>query len=779
MQNIAQKPTLNIDLKRILFRSFTNWYFFVITIGIGVVWAFLFNRYATRTYPIGASILFFAKDETSSGAELLYRNALSNTKVNHLNDTYLMKSNLIIKRVIENLSFNVFVYVDGDISSTEVYDLPFSIACNSIEGSGEYSFRILDSTSFLINYFRPQETNTFSKEVVYKFRQTANFDDKQFDVKIKNRQKLTQFFNKELRIVVTPISSIADDYSDRLSLRWAEEGSGVMNISIFASTPQREIDFIEALIKTFQRYDLDQKNQTADRTVAFIKSQLEMVSDSLRQFEAQLEKFKQAKHTIGDFNQDAQRMLTRAESFESQKATLLLRSSYYNYLQDYLNQGESLDQVILPSSLDLSDPILSTLLNKIMDIQVDTKLFLEKDKSRVNSNPLIDARIEKIVALKNEVKESMKNQLNLDKIKIDFLSSQIKGIDKLFESIPFNQRRLISITRKYSLYETLYLFLLQKKAEGEISRSGNASDLVVINPPRIVGGSITPAISQNYFLGIVAGFGIPLLIIFLIEILNNKVLERSDIERFTSIPIIGGVGHKKGDGNLQVLNDTKSPIAESFRALRSNLSYFVGNKPNAVFVVTSSISGEGKTFTSLNLASILSLSLRKTLLVGADLRKPKLSSEFQLRNDVGLSSYLAGINSFEEVVQQTSFESLYVVAGGPVPPNPSELLMGDRLNQFIVSAKAEFDYIVIDTAPMSLVTDSYSLFDFADHIIFVVRQKYTPKHLLRTVDEAYETKKIKNVSIIFNDLYSGLGFEFTDGYSYTYGYKKSNYGYYS
>ena len=779
MQNIAQKPTVSIDFKRILFRSFTNWYFFVITIGIGFVWAFLFNRYATRTYPIGASILFFAKDETSSASELLYRNALSNTKSNHLNDLYLMKSNLIIKRVVEGLAFNVFIYVDGDIASSEVYNLPFNITCNSIEGSGEYSFRVLDSTSFTLRYFQSQENSAAVKEEVFKLNQKIAFDGKEFSVTVNNSKDISQYYNKELRVVVTPITSIADDYSDRLNLRWAEEGSGVMNITIFGSTPQREIDFINGLIKTFQRYDLDQKNQTADRTVTFIKSQLEMVSDSLQQFEIQLERFKQDKHTNGDFNQDAQRLIGRAESLENQKSSVILRGSYYKYLQEYLDKGERLDQVILPSSLELSDPILSNLLGKIMDLQVDTKLFLERNKRGGQSNPLIDSRIEKITELRNEVKESMKNQLNLDKIKLDFLSSQIKGIDKLFEAVPYNQRKLISITRKYSLYETLYLFLLQKKAEGEISRSGNASDLVVINPPRVVGGSITPAINQNYFLGIVAGFAIPLLIIVVIEILNNKVLERSDIERFTSIPIIGGVGHKKGEGNLQVLNDTKSPIAESFRALRSNLSYFVGNKPNAIFVVTSSISGEGKTFTSLNLASVLSLSFKKTLLVGADLRKPKLSSEFQLRNDVGLSSYLAGINSFEEVVQETSFKNLYVVAGGPVPPNPSELLMGDRLSQFIASAKAHYDYIVIDTAPMSLVTDSYSLFDFADHIIFVVRQKYTPKHLLRAVDEAYETKQIKNVSIIFNDLYSGLGFEFTDGYSYTYGYKKSNYGYYN
>jgi capsular exopolysaccharide synthesis family protein len=772
----SQMKLMNIDFKRLLYKSLNKWYLFVLFIGCGVFWAVFINRYSTRIFSISSSVLFFAKDESSSGAELLYRNALVSSRKNYVNDVYIMKSNLILKRVVEENSFNVQVFVDGEIASSELYGLPFKINCTSFDASGAYSFTVLDEKSFQIDVFNKVEGVDNSKKI--DFNTKFVFDQKEFQVTAVDASQLIPLKGRLFRIAVNPSTAIADDYSDRLVLRWAEEGSGVMNISVVGSTPEKEIDFVNEVVKSYQRYDLDNKNRTADRTVEFIKSQLELISDSLALFESELERFKTDKRTTGDFEKEADRMVSRAEELENQKSTLLLRSSYYNYLTDYLDKGDNLNQVILPTSLDIPDGILGGLLTKIMDIQLETKLFMDKNPGST-SNPIIDAKMERLASLKNEIKESMNNQRNLDKIRINYLNGQVKAIDKLFEAIPYNQRKLISIRRKYSLYETLYLFLLQKKAEGEISRSGNASDLIIINPPRVTGGYITPSTTQNYAVGIGIGLLIPFLIVFGMELFTNKVQELSDISRFTSIPLIGGVGHKKQEGNLEVLNNPRTPIAESFRALRSNLSYFVGNQQkSSVFIVASSVSGEGKTFTSINLASVLSLSGKKTLLVGADLRRPKLAGDFNLSESIGLSSFLAGIATFEEAVQPTPYENLSVIAGGPIPPNPSELLMGDAFRVFIEKAREVFDYIVIDTAPMSLVTDSYSLFQYADHVIFVVRQKVTPKVLLKLIDDYYTSKKVTKISILFNDLASGLGSELTEGYSYTYGYKNYNNSYY-
>jgi len=283
----------------------------------------------------------------------------------------------------------------------------------------------------------------------------------------------------------------------------------------------------------------------------------------------------------------------------------------------------------------------------------------------------------------------------------------------------------------------------------------------------------------------VVGLAIPLLIFILIEYLNTRVQSKEDIEKFTTIPFIGGIGHKKADVNLEVLNSPKSVIAESFRALRSNLNYFLGKQEKAVFLITSSISGEGKTFTSINLASVFSLSEKRTLIVGGDMRKPKLFKDFDASNDVGLSSFLAGIADFDTVVQKTKYKYLDLVSGGPVPPNPSELLLNKRMDEFMSLARQHYDYVVIDTPPLAIITDAFPLAVYADHTIFLVRQNYTPKELLKTAQDYYTSGKLKNISIVFNDVYKsgpGYGYGYSYGYGYAYGYGKkgkNGYGYYS
>jgi capsular exopolysaccharide synthesis family protein len=254
---------------------------------------------------------------------------------------------------------------------------------------------------------------------------------------------------------------------------------------------------------------------------------------------------------------------------------------------------------------------------------------------------------------------------------------------------------------------------------------------------------------------------------------DNRVQSKEDIEKMTSIPFIGGVGHKKADSNLAVFNEPKSALAESFRALRSNLNYFISHKDKGIFLITSSVSGEGKTFTSINLASVLSMSGRKTLIVGADMRKPKIFTDFNLSNDVGLSTYLSGLSEIDQVVQKTAFDNLEFISGGPVPPNPSELLLSSRMDEFVSAIRTRYDFVIIDTPPMAVVTDAFVMAPHADHILFLVRQNYTPKELLKTTEDYYAAGKLKNISIVLNDIYrSGPGY----GYGYSYGY--GGYGYY-
>jgi capsular exopolysaccharide synthesis family protein len=340
---------------------------------------------------------------------------------------------------------------------------------------------------------------------------------------------------------------------------------------------------------------------------------------------------------------------------------------------------------------------------------------------------------------------------------------------------PAAERKYIGIRRNYSLLENLYIFLLQKRAEASISRAASTSDIVMVNPP-MAGAPISPKPAQNYLIAGVSGLALPLLVFILMEIFNTRIQSKDDIERFTSIPFIGGVGHKTTPDNRSVLLSPKSAVAESFRALRSNLTYFLGDKQKATVLITSSISGEGKTFTTINLASVFALSGKKTLVLGADMRKPKLFGDFGLPNNTGLSTYLVGLKEFEGVVQKTAEPNLDLVSGGPVPPNPSELVLTGRMKKFFEEARQRYDYIIIDSPPLAIVADAFVLADHADHMIFVTRQDHTPKQLLKSLDEHYRNGRLKNISLLLNDIFKsgpGYGYGYSYGYGYGYGYRYS------
>ena len=723
--------------------------------------AFIRNRYATRVYPITASIII-NEAEDLSGSELIYNNPLVNFHRNYLNETYIIKSYPLIQRVMEDLNFDVVFYREGNILTTEIYeDLPFKMIPirEGMNRGVSFAFTVRSDKQFEVQ--NGGETKRFS------FNDTVNFAGYRGIVSVKDQSRVQEAIDRPYIFVYTPAALAASRYVGGLGASWAEEGAGIVNLSIQGSNIKKEIDFMTGLISAYQKLDLENKNETASRTVDFISDQLRNISDSLLRVERKLEQFK-SKNTGTDLSGEALRLYQKVEGFESEKMQLIIRRNYFRYLVDYIQKSENLDQIILPSSIGVSDPILNGLLLKMTDIQLELKL------NNRSENPLVTEAKKRIGELRKDVLESIRSLQSSDNIKLDFIEKQIKSVEDQLGYLPTTQRTLISIERNYSLLENLYIFLLQKRSEAAITQASNTSDIIIVNPPR-AGGAISPKTTSNYAIGVFVGIALPFLIFTLFEFLDTRVQSKEDVERITSVPFIGGVGHKKADANLAVFSQPKSIISESFRALRSNLNYFVGKNPKSVILVTSSISGEGKTFTSLNLASVYSLSGKRTVIVGADMRKPKLFTDFNLENDIGLSSYLAGLSDFKSICKKTSYENLDLISGGPVPPNPSELLLSQRMRDFMDEAKNHYDCIIIDTPPMAIVTDAFVLTPYADHTLFLVRQDYTPKNLLRTVEDYYASGKLKNISIVLNDIYrTGPGYGFGYGYAYGYGY---DYGY--
>lgn len=761
-----------LDFKRVVARAIRFWYFILLTLSAALVISFYNTRYSERVYPVTASILIREMQETG-GAELLYKNALIDPYRNYLNEPYIIRSYPLIEKVIRNLNFHVAFYREGYFMTTEAYSyIPVkAVWCNPHDlKTGQFLFTLVSEDRYSLSLYGEKDESELAK--VFLLGDSIQFEDYDLCIRSIEGRNLKSNIGVPFLMSIQNPTSVAKSYIGRLKVEWAELGAGIINLSLTGTNPEKEIDFLDALIHAYRNEDLEKKNEAATRTINFIKEQLIGIKDSLSKVEFQLERFGNTGR-VKDMSAETQRLFGKLENFEVQRAELMIRNNYYQYLEEYLQVGEGrLDQIILPSSMGISDPVLATLLSRMIDVQQEIKMYA--DPSQEKSNPLVLAKMEQITSIKRDVEEAVRTLQSTDKIKMNFLRKQLEDTEKRIGLLPASERQLISVQRNFALLENLYVFLMQKLSEAEISEAANTSDIVPVNPA-MKGGAISPRPSRNYLTAATIGLAIPLVIFVLFEVINNKVQSKEDVEKMSTIPFIGGVGHNGSPGNLIVKERPKSGVAESFRAMRSNLNYFTGNKTKQVFMVSSSISGEGKTFTTINLATVFALSGKRTLIVGADMRRPKIFEDFDRANNQGLSTYLSGISEFDDVVQDTEIENLYFVSGGPVPPNPSELLLTDKFEIFIKKASDQFDFIIIDTPPLALVTDAFVISKFVDHTVFVLRQNYSPKAFVNSINEYYLSGKLKNMSILLNDIYkSGLGYGYGQGYAYHYGY---GYGY--
>ena len=759
-----------VDFKRVLARAIRFWYVIILSLVIALTVAFCKTRYSQKVYPVFASIVLRETQETG-GAELLYKNSLIDPYRNYLNEPYIIRSYPLIERVIQDLNFDVSFSREGYILTSDAYSyIPVKgLRWNPKESkTGQFIFTLKNEKQYSLRSISDDDEAT---DAVFQLGDSINYKGISVCIFELQGRSVKEYVGIPFILTVQNVRPLAGAYIGKLNVDWAEEGAGVINLSINGTNPEKEIDFMNGLIVAYGQLDLNKKNETAQRTIAFIQSQLTGIKDSLRKVEFQLEKFGNSSR-VKDKSIEAQRLFERAEGVDVQRAELMMRSNYYNYLEEYLKgDPNNLDQVILPSSVGLSDPVITSLLTRMMDLQLEMKLHLNSEKG---TNPFVASKMERITEIKRDVNEALKTLRSTDQIKSDFMKKQIQSIEKQLALLPASERQLIAVQRNYSLLENLYVFLMQKLSEASISEASNTSDVITVNPP-MSGGIISPKPTQNYLLGVLIGLVIPLLIFIIIEMVSNKIQSKEDIEKITSIPFIGGVGHNSSAGNLVVKDKPKSGLSESFRALRSNLNFFTGTKTKKVFMVSSSISGEGKTFTTINLATVFALSGKKTLIVGADMRRPKIFQDFNRSNDLGLSTYLSGISDFNSIIQETDIENLFLVSGGPVPPNPSELLLTTKFEEFIKKALGIYDFILIDTPPLALVTDAFVMSKFVDHTVFVMRQNYSPKEFVHSIDEYYRSGKIKDISILLNDIYkSGLGYGYGQSYAYQYGY---GYGY--
>jgi capsular exopolysaccharide synthesis family protein len=789
-QNYPQTPQPeddNIDIKRYLSLFISNWYWFAISLFLSLTIAYGINRYSERIYTVSSTLLI--KDEKiggglSSSDKLMPGSGMFNNQQNLKNEMGILKSYKLNKRVIDSLpEFRIVYYAVGkrNIVEKRLYtQCPFTVKPESIDGQPErlnVNIRIISDTTYLLGIdgnYKDLEPHTFGKRYI-----GSGFN---FIVKLRNPKhfKLYPGESNKYYFYFMDSREIANEYSEKLSVTMIDKDATLIRLSASDPVPQQEADYINKLMKLYINQGLESKNQTEDSTFAFIDRQLKTISDSLKKVEENLQDFR-LKNKLIDISKEGSVIQSRLELFENEKTGLELKYQYYQYLKQYLDSKNESGDIVSPSVMGVTDQVIERLVEQLATNQQKEKQIAANFSRELPPVSLLE---ENITIIKRALSENVESSLvNLEN-SIDDVNKRIDKVNLEIDKLPGTEREMINIQRKFDINNTVYTYLLEKRAETGIARASNVSDNKVIDEAEIFNSNqISPRPGSNNLKALIIGLLLPALIIALLYYFNNRVIDNADIIKKTKVPIIGYVSHNENTKEIPVVDKPGSALSESFRAVRTTLRYFIKDNENPVIAVTSTISSEGKTFVSINLAAVTALLGKKVLLIGLDLRKPRIHRILGIDNSLGLSTFLSSNCEYDDVIKPTSIQNLFYAASGPVPPNPAELIDGVRMAEFIEKAKKEFDYIFIDTPPIAVVSDTLLLSKFVDINIFVVRQRYSSKNTLELIQEIYQAGNLKSMGIIINDIsltgYYGYGlrYGYYKGYGYSYG--KNYYGQYS
>ncbi len=769
-------PDETLDLKRYFFLFLGKWYFIAISVFAGLFVAYLVNRYSEQVYSVKATLLVGnASAPSRQGVQSLMREmSLGSDRKMIENEIGVLKSYTLARTAIEELPDFKITYVSvgrRGIAESKLYNRsPFVVeidtaAANpintpiyfSITSNNGYVLDFGDGNEYNVNFGEKFQNELYS--FVINKRRPQSFEH----IKQSNRYYFIINSNHNLAII----------YMRKLSVQLNESQGSLLTLSSQGYVAQQEADFINKIMEVYVRNDLNNKLLTAENAINFIEEQLKGVSDSLIKAELQLQNYRTEKG-IFNLSYEGMALLERLEKFYSEKNILILQTEYFNYLESYLIDKKDLNNMISPASIGIDEIGITTIVTNINQLLMEKEVLQMSIKEDNIQLVKLDIKLNNLI---NLLLEKTKGMREINRIKKFELDKKIADQEVLLRALPVTERELLNMERKFSIHEKFYTYLMEKRIEAGIAKASNVSDNKVIDLARgEMASIIKPKRKHNYTLGLLIGILLPLGIVFLFDIINNTIQDPSNISQKTQVPLLGAIGHNPYESFLPVYDKPKSSFAESFRALRTNLDFMLGKEEKKVILVSSTISGEGKSFMASNLAISLAMLGKKTALLGLDLRKPKVHNLFSVDNSRGISTYLIGRDKWDDLVSATNIPNLYVLPAGPIPPNPAELLASSKLDELFAELKKNFDYIVIDSAPVAVVTDAVLISRLCDTTLFVLRHRYTSRNVLSLVEDLSKNKTIANMALLLNDFKKpkGYGYGYNYGYGYSYGY---NYGY--
>lgn len=765
----------DLDIKYWLFKVLGYWYLFVLAFVLSTGLAHVYLRYTPKSYRVSSSVLVVDESRSndlnlSALSGLTGGRGPSGTRGIEA-EVSLIRSFDLIQSTLKALNFQVSYYTRGDIRDNEVFsNLPVEVKSIDFEDqTREAIFLDFSSGDSFGVFIGDDESKRWSCE----FGKPCKSEEFAFIVTLRDRE-LLKGFNDPFYIRIYDIDALTVQYMGRLRVQprdgttayWA--GSNIMDIDMAGRVIAKSTTFVNALVQAFMEYDLNERNSTANNTINFINQQLESITDSLDAVETGLEAFRAEKGII-DLSSKGTLLLTQVTDLENQKATIDLSLKYYDFLSKYLASPDVNDQIVSPSTAGIDDPALITLIEQLnVLISERVKLLVtEGEKSLV-----LQGVDDQIGSVKKRVQESIRNAIESSKLSYDQIEKQLSRFRADVSELPKNERELLAIQRQFNINNELYTFLLKKKSESEIARAGNKPKVKVLDEARALQASpLGPSRKTVYLQANAVGFILVCAVLGLRFFFQVRITDVEQIKERGKVSILGRIPHvriKKKIGTALI--SPKDPLSEAFRGLRLNLDFIIPKKDAANMIgITSAESGEGKTFSALNLAQVFALTGKRVLLMGVDLRKPRLQSELSLKHDLGLSNYFIGKAKPDEIIQESGIDNLDVIVSGPVPPNPAELIEGSGFATLLEELRSQYDYVVCDGPPIGLVTDYLSIAPFMDTTLFVVRLKYSRLKSTELLSDYVTKGSIKSAHILINDVSKSNSKKYGYGYGYGYG----------
>jgi capsular exopolysaccharide synthesis family protein len=738
-ENLHSKNT-TFDVLYWLFRLLKYWYLFVIASVIAMGLAYLKNQYWTPTYRTTSTIMI---EEGRRGNDLTSGFYTGQSR-NITNQIIVYRSFDLLNKAVDQLGVTNEIYEKTRFKQINRYkSASIEIFENYVDAAAyamEFNIKGLTDSTYQVSYKGDDIRAPFTKTGLYG-------QALQHSLFFMTVQKTTLFEDNpkyDYQFHFLSKGALQGVYRGSLSCRPLEEGASVMEISVIGKNAERDIDFLNAMNEQYFNDNLNRKNIAAERSIEFINKQLMIIKDSLDASEYKLNAYQARTGLYGEGR--TARANSELDELDKKKADLKYRQDYFKFLSDYLNKSTSSETLMTPSMMGIQDMQLSSLISEYNNL-------IFKQNEYGETSPLWTQNKKQINNVKARLSEMLRTTPNSLAMEERNLNARYALVMNEMATLPERERKLLVHERNFKINDTYYTYLLQRRAESQIQMASNAPDNMLLDKPRVVAVINTNELLSTYMTYLVIGLLIPCIFFLLKEVIFKFTVQtRDEVEFLSGLPIVGTIERSDRNVEIVVCHYPKSGFAESFRNLRSKLEYLAKKESPISVLVTSTEPKDGKTFVASNLASVYQLTKKKVILVDFDLRRPALTKQMGLDGKKGISNYLIGQVSIEDLFYQHPEFGFDVLPAGTVPPNPSELIRSPKTKELLDALTRKYDYIILDTSPFGLVSDASYLGKMVDSILYVVRNEATNKNFFKYTIKEFKEENEGNIGIIYNDV---------------------------